>query len=517
MSLVPIMPPWIGLSIEGKSVAYVERQRAGWRTQSPRLRHVAERALPEGLVTPNSHTPNISDVTALSREIAALVNKSGHRGVALTLADRCAHIALLEFQQVPSEKAELEVLIRWRLAKDQHLPPVPWRIAYRIFWMEETDRACRTQPARILVTAVREEIVAQYEAACEAAGLLPIAIHITSLQLLDLCRQNDAASAHHLYTTSVSGVFSFVAVHHGCPVAFRRKDLGAAADTLATELTGTLQWYEDRWRHPSDAGPMVPRPAATMATDGSFTPDMPTHNVRILAQEDVAISWPSTITPWLQAAAALPRTLTGNRLFNLSLARSEWKWAVGIQWGSVSLVLTAWLLAGWCWLEGQVFQQEAERYESATARQEAATSLFAKQMADDGLTMTKEQMDTLDRKLVFAKRLVEKRAFSWVELLHDLEKALPAHVSIHSIRMNVQDKTVSLVGKVKTVGDLDVLAKRLEEHEAFSTVTLSQHHQEHKSRREAQAATVSTTTEQEGEDVVAAVSFSLTVGYRPVF
>ena len=256
MTLFPFRRPSIGLSIGARALSLVEiRRHWGRGRQRVGLRRWSERVLPDGLVRLSASAPNVSDVAALAREIRAMVGGRRPVSVALTLPDLCTRIALLDFEALPTKTAERETLLRWRFQKDFNVPAANLRLSYQVF---------RTTPPRVLAVGVRNNIIGQYEQACEEAGLLPVSVGLPSLRLFDLCRPAMqaalAAGVNELFFLHVAeGSFSFFALRDGCPIFLRTKLLhnGHSSDpsTLADEVLATLQFYGDSYPLAQDGLP----------------------------------------------------------------------------------------------------------------------------------------------------------------------------------------------------------------------------------------------------------------------
>jgi len=181
--VLPIKRPRLGLSVTSQTLSLVELHRP-WRQAGlrPAIRRYQERVLPDGLLRDSALQCNITDVEMLAREIDGLLGSrpvlTSVRPVALTLPDPCARIALFDFDAWPLQPSEQDALLRWRFQEDLHLKAVPadYRVVRSVFprsqsserAMERTDN----KPVRVLAAAMRQDILAQYEQACLAAGLL---------------------------------------------------------------------------------------------------------------------------------------------------------------------------------------------------------------------------------------------------------------------------------------------------------------------------------------------------------
>ncbi len=262
MSLFPVHRPTIGLSISAQRLTLVELRRS-WRLsrRNASLRRAVERDLPMGLVRPSATERNLPDVPALAQEVRALLGTTRSLPVALSLPDLCAQVGLFEFETLSQQAAEQANLLRWRFEHDLKVPTADARLVHRVFHLphktSESEQKSST-PARVLAVAIRRDILAQYEQLCEQAGLLPVTVGITSLQLFDLCHSVMETTEELFFAHRSDDSFSFVAVRHGCPVFLRIKPLRQAQTDLIGELIGTLQFYDDQQvpsHHTWDARP----------------------------------------------------------------------------------------------------------------------------------------------------------------------------------------------------------------------------------------------------------------------
>ena len=179
-----------------------------------------------------------------------------------------------------------------------------------------------------------------------------------------------------------------------------------------------------------------------------------------------------------------------------------------LQWSLIGLTVLSVGLTGWWWQERQDDDAMAERYETATARTETLNRQFEAQLTREGLTLPGDQIALVQGKIAFANLLAEKRAFSWTRLLSELEETVPAHVSIGSVKLDVQQSKVVLDGVARRLQDVNVFVQTLQEHRAFQNAVLAKH-EVHKGR-EGGAVPIEggTDTPRHG------IEFTLTVEYR---
>lgn len=172
-------------------------------------------------------------------------------------------------------------------------------------------------------------------------------------------------------------------------------------------------------------------------------------------------------------------------------------------------------VAGWWVWEAQILEETAGQYEQAVRRSEVGNQSFKQKMDTEGLSRSAEQLERLRADVAFANQLAEKRSFSWTRLLSDLEEAVPAQVSITSIKPNFDESIVVLEGVAEHLQDLDRFVQKLQHHRAFRQAVLGKHEMladSSVSSNGGMVRAVSSTTERPDPR---AVEYSLTVFYRP--
>lgn len=174
----------------------------------------------------------------------------------------------------------------------------------------------------------------------------------------------------------------------------------------------------------------------------------------------------------------------------------------GIQWGLSSLAIGAGLFTGWMWWDRHALNEEADRYAAAAERTESFNRQFTAQLEQERLTLSAQQMADIREEVVFINQLAEKRRFSWTQLLHDLEEALPAGTSIGKIQRDVKQGTITIDGRATGMTALNALMSTLQSRTPFRLPVLH-HHQSADSHR----------ADGGEEREAAGVEFSLTVQY----
>jgi len=184
-----------------------------------------------------------------------------------------------------------------------------------------------------------------------------------------------------------------------------------------------------------------------------------------------------------------------------------------MQWILALIALTCLVFAVSFFQESRSLDEQSDYYEHALARQHRLTQLLAEDMARTGLALTDEQINAVRKEVAFANQLTQKRDFSWTEMLHNLENAVPSHVSINSVRLNFQDSTIVLHGTVKTIQGLNSLVTKLDEAGTFSRVGLTEH-STRTNARPPHPSTESVSADQSSQRSVDGIDFTLTVTYH---
>jgi hypothetical protein len=139
---------------------------------------------------------NLTDMSAIASRLLSLAGPSrdfrfaGHvwlsdvpRPIVLLLPDLSVRATVLQLEQFPSREEEQESLLRWRLGQEQLLPLAGAKIVWQGF---PSIGAGGERSHAVLVVAIQEAILKQYESLCESVGLLPQEVGVTSFRLFDL-------------------------------------------------------------------------------------------------------------------------------------------------------------------------------------------------------------------------------------------------------------------------------------------------------------------------------------------
>jgi type IV pilus assembly protein PilM len=247
--------PHCCLKIGPLDVAWAEVHR-DWRGRAQYRSAVA--ALPDGVVRVSPLEANVlkpQDLQDRIRGIAAPVkprklglrDRLGElpRAVTLMVPDITVRLTLLHLQDLPVRHEEREALIRWRLGQDQLLSPAGARICFQVLPAAERLTGARNT---VLAVVAQEAVLEQYESVCEAVGLLPEPVEVSSLALFNLWMRSlggiQRLVADFLWVNVSDGGFTALVFHKGHLVFLRTKLQGGGGVRPAGATEQEPPWMD---------------------------------------------------------------------------------------------------------------------------------------------------------------------------------------------------------------------------------------------------------------------------------
>ena len=89
-------------------------------------------------------------------------------------------------------------------------------------------------------------------------------------------------------------------------------------------------------------------------------------------------------------------------------------------------------------------------------------SLLKKEVEQTGKAIgTKKERESLARRVFDINAILERKSFSWSELLYSLERASPRDVSITRVKPSYETKRVRISGLAKSLNDVTALVDNL--------------------------------------------------------
>ena len=148
---------------------------------SRQVRQVVLRHLEAGALEPFPSRPNLTKPEVVRRTIREVLetvgNGSGRLGI--LLPDPSVRVAILRFETLPNHREEAEALVRWKMGGILPFPPEEARVSYQL--LSKGD-----QSVELLAMALRNSVVAEYEAAFETVSAGPTLVLPATAALLPL-------------------------------------------------------------------------------------------------------------------------------------------------------------------------------------------------------------------------------------------------------------------------------------------------------------------------------------------
>jgi Tfp pilus assembly PilM family ATPase len=205
----------------------------------PALEGYAFEALAPGTVVPALGATNISDGAAVASAVGrVLAQVGGARHVALVIPDPVARVSLVRFDQVPSRIADLEAMLKWNVRKS-----LPFRVDdARVAWAPGLAAGSGRE---FVVVAAHRDVVAEYEAACLAAGAHPGLVDIATINLVNLHLVSEDVSGDTLLVYLTAEYATLGVVRDGTLIFFRHRGADGT-ESLPDLVHQTAMYYEDR-------------------------------------------------------------------------------------------------------------------------------------------------------------------------------------------------------------------------------------------------------------------------------
>jgi Tfp pilus assembly PilM family ATPase len=202
--------------------------------------------LPEGVLRLSPLEPNVLNPEGLQECIRGLITSSKTAGtrnykllsgvpraVTLILPDLAVRLAVLHLQELPVRYEEREALIRWRLGQEQLLSLAGAKVCFQVLpGIERVTGSANT----VLAVVVQEAVLDQYESVCDAVGLLPQQVEVSSLSLFNLWVRSLGGparlTADFLWVNVSDGGFTALVFHKGHLVFLRTKLQGVGGSHL---------------------------------------------------------------------------------------------------------------------------------------------------------------------------------------------------------------------------------------------------------------------------------------------
>lgn len=447
---------------------WIDASRHCWGTSRQDVKQVA---LPAGLIRPSPFETNISDVPALARELRGLIETSvrtwSAKPILLVLSDLCVRTTLLELEKVPAQQAERDALIRWRLEREACFPMTGAKVLSQ-----------EVGPKTVLAVAIRESVLQQYEAACEAVGLLAVDVDIASFRLCNVTGPLIPAEGATGWLNLLDGAFSLVVLLDGRPAFIRMKIPGrSTAKALLEELQHSLAYFEEHHAHPKLQRLIL----LGSAPDSEFKHLVADElGIAVVEPEWKQMS-PNGESPrntehlGLLAATRVSRRGRTSRPFRVNLSSQRRLYVAPLRagLGFAAVLFIALIVADL--QDVKALRKRAAVMGEAVARLRDQDQKVQAQAKAESIDLSDAVLKRLPSDVTFANQLIAKLSFSWTHFLYDLEDVVPPGIAIHNIKLEVKNSSIAMGGSALGLKELTSLILKLQNHPAFKNAVLAQH------------------------------------------
>jgi Tfp pilus assembly PilM family ATPase len=197
--------------------------------------------LPAGAVTPSLTGHNIADKDAVSQALRSAAEQLGSkpRRIALLIPDVTSRVSFVSFEKVPARREDLDSLVRWQIRKSA---PFPVDDAV----VSAVPGAKNAQGGQeFVVVLARREMIREYEAVCDAAGMHAGLIDLATFGLIDLVLGTEAPAGDWLLVHMQPG-YASLAVMRGSDLIFFRNVTAPDLEALGDTAHQTAMHYQDR-------------------------------------------------------------------------------------------------------------------------------------------------------------------------------------------------------------------------------------------------------------------------------
>lgn len=248
------------------------------------IAQVSTAALPPGTVVPSLQEGNVIDrialIAALKRTLSAL-QTGRSRDVTLIVPDSAVRVLLLDFDELPSKADDILPVIRFRLVKLLPFPPDAAQISYQVM-------SRHSLVLQVLVVAIPNEVLAEYESAVREAGFEPGAVLPSTLAVASAI--DDAGQAASLLVNGGEFAVTTAILRRGELLLHRTLELKA---NLMAEAAAAVSLEPVNAALAADAGAEGDVAVAEMVQAGVLTdtPDAQRAELELLQAISVAAAY----------------------------------------------------------------------------------------------------------------------------------------------------------------------------------------------------------------------------------
>ena len=149
-------------------------------------------------------------------------------------------VSLVRFDQVPASRDDLDQLIRWQVKKSA---PFPIEEA-SLTWTPGSQSIDGGH--EFVVALARRDVIREYEAACESAGLHAGLVDLSTFSVVNCFLAGGRVPTGDWLVVHVRSDYTSIAIMRGGDVIFFRNKGEGEGDALADLVHQTTMYYQDR-------------------------------------------------------------------------------------------------------------------------------------------------------------------------------------------------------------------------------------------------------------------------------
>jgi Tfp pilus assembly protein PilN len=165
----------------------------------------------------------------------------------------------------------------------------------------------------------------------------------------------------------------------------------------------------------------------------------------------------------------------GKRYFHIELSSRYGCYVAPVRVVLVALTGALGVSILWCLAQTLITMRDRDEIQARLDQVRTQDRQLLAEAQQAGIDLSGPSLQQLPAEVSLANQLLTKRQFSWTQFLSTLEKAIPSHVSIKSIRLDSGNAVVYMTGLAVTVEDVTALTVTLQSHAMFHDPVLGQH------------------------------------------
>lgn len=228
----------VGISVGPSHVSIASAVRRG---ESVEIGRFAVELIQEKICRPSPVEKNITDLPRWQSHVRSVLGKFPRPSkVRLTLPDSAARTLLLDLEALPGERHEFEKLIQWHMEKAFLSSLGDSRFSYQVLE--------RRAHWKVLATAVKKEVVEQYEGLDGSRSIEVSGIGLSSLMAFNLLQPEIGRTAgeagHFIFVHLLDQTLTVLIFEAGLLSFIRVKELTEQGEGLDAEGGTSRSWTE---------------------------------------------------------------------------------------------------------------------------------------------------------------------------------------------------------------------------------------------------------------------------------